>query len=204
VGSRQRSVGVSRLGRFARGRRPDRNPLRRTSDRVETAVLAVLVITFLAAAPFAALASGTWEYARAHNTQLMQETSWHQVPALVLKATSGVQGDGGYGVPASQVQARWTAPDGQVVTGEIAVPPGTAARTSVQLWVTGDGQPTGPPLQGSQVASDAVFAGMASVIALAILLYVTGMLARRALDKRRMAAWDSQWRSTEPRWSFRP
>jgi hypothetical protein len=37
----QRTVRVTRLGRFTSGRRPDRNPLRRAPDRVETAVLAV-------------------------------------------------------------------------------------------------------------------------------------------------------------------
>ena len=48
-----RTPGVARLGRFVRERRFDRNPLRRTTDRVETAVLAVLVAVFLAGAPFA-------------------------------------------------------------------------------------------------------------------------------------------------------
>jgi hypothetical protein len=203
MGARQRAIRVSRLGRFARGRRPDRNPLRRASDRVETAVLAVLVVAFLAAAPFAALAIGAWAQARAHEAQLTEQASWRQVPALVLKVTTGVQGYGGYAGLESQAQARWRAPDGKVITGEIPVPFGTAADTTVPLWTTAYGQLTEPPLQDSQVSDDGLLAGTVSVIALATLLTITGMLARRELDKRRMAAWDAEWRATGPRWTTR-
>jgi hypothetical protein len=41
-----------------------RNPLRRASDRMETAVLGLLLAAFLAAAPLAAHAAGTWASAR--------------------------------------------------------------------------------------------------------------------------------------------
>jgi hypothetical protein len=203
MGARQQSIRVTRLGRFVRGRRPDRNPLRRASDRVETALLALLVVVFILAAPFAALASGQWALARARQAQLTEEASWREVPALVLKTASSGQGGGGYAALESQAQARWTAPDGKVVTGEIPVPPGTASGASVRLWVTSDGQLTDPPLQGSQVTNDAVLAGAFSVIALAALLAVIGMLARRSLDMHRMAAWDAEWRATGPHWTTR-
>jgi hypothetical protein len=49
---------TSWLARLLRGRRLDRNPLRRGSDRAETVVLGVLLAAFLAAAPFAAQAAG--------------------------------------------------------------------------------------------------------------------------------------------------
>jgi hypothetical protein len=52
----------ARLRRSIRRWRFDRNPLRRTTDRAETAVHAVLVIAFLAGAPFAALATGAWAH----------------------------------------------------------------------------------------------------------------------------------------------
>ena len=182
-----------------RGRRPDRNPLRRGSDRVETAVLAVLVIVFLVAAPFTALASGSWTLARAHQAQLAERASSYQVPALVLKleAPSG----GAYGDPSAQ--ARWTAHDGKVVTGDIAVPLGAAVGSTQWLWTTADGQLTDPPLQDSQVTGQAYFAEGFSVFTLAVLVTITGLLTRRTLDKRRMAAWDKEWRATGPRWTTR-
>ncbi len=203
MGSRRRNIRVTRLSRFVRGRRPDRNPLRRASDRVETAVLAALVVAFLAVAPFIALASSGWELARGHQTQVTEQASWRQVPARVLKVLSGIQGGGGYGGLTSQAQARWTAPDGKVLTGEIPVPVGTTAGTTVRLWTTDDGQPTDPPLQDSQVSDAAYFVGAVSVLTLGALLAIIGLLISWELDRRRMAAWDAEWRSTGPRWTTR-
>lgn len=200
MGTRQRDIRVSRLSRFVRGRRPDRNPLRRASDRLETALLALLVVAFLAAAPFTALAAGGWAYARGHQAQLTEEASWHQVRARVLTLSS--QAGSAY-ADAPQAKARWTAPDGKVVTGEIAVPPGTTAGATVPLWVTSDGQLTDAPLQNAQVTDQAYLAAAFSVITLGTLLGFTGLLARRALDKHRMAAWDAEWRAAGPSWTTR-
>jgi hypothetical protein len=199
MGSRRQDVRVTRLGRFVRGRRPDRNPLRRASDRAETAVLALLVIAFLAAAPFVAQASAAYAYSKAHQAQLSEEATWHQVPARVLKVESS--GAAGYAAP--EAQARWTAPDGKVITGEIPVLLTTAAGSTVPLWVTNDGQPTDQPLQDVQVSDSRYFAGTFGVITLATILAITGFLVCRTLDRRRMAAWDAEWRATGPRWTTR-
>jgi hypothetical protein len=199
MGARRGDIRATRLGRFVRGRRPDRNPLRRGSDRVETAVLALLVIVFLAAAPFAALASGSWALARAHQAQLAERASSYQVPALVLKLE--VPSGGAYGDPAAQ--ARWTARDGTVITAEIAVPLGTTAGATQRLWTTADGQLINPPLEDSQVTGQAHVAEGLAVVTLAVLLTITGLVTCWTLDKRRMAAWDAEWRSTGPRWTTR-
>jgi hypothetical protein len=191
------------LGRFVRGRRPDRNPLRRASDLVETAVLAILVIAFAVGAPFAARGSAAWAHARAHQAQLEQEASWQQVTARLLATAPGSM-EGGWGGPIDpETQARWTAPDGRVMTGEVPVVPGAAAGTTVRIWVTRDGQPTSQPLQDSQVAGQATLAGMLGVVALGFLLTITGALVRHVLNNRRMAAWAADWRATGPRWTAR-
>jgi hypothetical protein len=173
--------------------------LRRGSDRVETAVLALLVIVFLAAAPFAVLASGSWTLARAHQAQLAERASSYQVSAVVLKldAPSG----GAYGDPGAQ--ARWTAHDGTVITGEIPVPLGTTVGATQWLWTTADGQFANPPLADSQVTGQAYVAEGFTVFTLAVLLTVAGLMTRWRLDKHRMAAWDADWRSTGPRWTTR-
>ena len=192
MGAMRRDIRVTWLGRFVRGRRPDRNPLRRGSDRVETAVLALLVIVFLAAAPFAALGSGSWALARARQAQLAERASSYQVPARVLKLET--PGGGAYGGPAAQ--ARWTAHDGTVVTGEIPVPPGATAGAIQWLWTTADGRLTDPPLEDSQVTGQAQVAEVLGVVTLAVLLTTAGLVTRWTLDKRRMAAWDAEWRAT--------
>ena len=60
-----------------------------------------------------------------------------------------------------------------------------------------------PPLQDSQVTGQAYFAEGFTVFTLAVLLTITGLLARRTLDRRRMAAWDTEWRATGPHWTTR-
>lgn len=207
MGARQRKTPratprMTRLGRFVRGRRPDRNPLRRASDRIETAVLAVLVVAFLAAAPFTAQAAGAWIGGISHRAQVTQEASRREVPALVLKVAS-VSSAGDYASAETLAQARWTAPDGTVITSEAPVPVGTAAGATVPVWVTTDGQLTDAPLENSQVADSEVTAEILAVTGLVVLLTVTGVLTCRALDKRRMAAWDAEWRATGPRWTTR-
>lgn len=190
-------------GRFVLGRRLDRNPLRRTSDRVETVVLLVLTIVFLAAAPFAGQAAGAWARGAAYRVQIAQEASWSQVPAVVLKVTWEPSGVGGYAGYQPEAQARWTAPNGKALTGQIPVTAGTAVGATVRVWVNRDGQLTNPPIQDSQVTGQGHFAEGLSVVTLGVFLIVVGALIHRALDKRRMAAWDADWRATGPRWTTR-
>ena len=202
MGSSARKPPVTWLGRFARGRRPDRNPLRRPSDLVETAMLAFLVLVFALAAPIAVQQSGAWTHAAAHRAQLEQQAARHQVTALVLKPTSGAQ-VGAWGATDAWVLARWTTPDGKVVTGKVLGPLGSFAGATVRVWVTRDGQPANQPLLDSQVAGQVFLTQVLSVYALAILVTIIGVLGRRALDKRRIAAWDADWRATGPRWTAR-
>ncbi len=202
MSSGRRKPRLSRLGRFIRGRRPDHNPLRRVSDRVETAALAALVIAFLAAGPFVALACGSAAHAIAHRTQVAEQSSWYQVTAVLL--ATAPQASAGAMLTLPEVRARWTAPDGKVVAGEVPVPPGTAAGTTVRVWTTRDGQLTDPPLQDSQVAGQMFLAEIFGVVTFATLLIITSMLVRRTLNKRRMADWDADWLATGPRWTHRP
>jgi hypothetical protein len=88
-----------------------------------------------------------------------------------------------------------------VITGEIPVPLGTTVGATQWLWTTADGRLTNPPLQDSQVTGQAYFAEWFTVFTLAVLLTVTGLVTRWTLDKRRMAAWDAEWRVTGPRWT---
>jgi hypothetical protein len=163
---------------------------------VETAVLALLVIAFLAAAPFAALAAGSYARARAHQAQVAERVSSYQVPALVLKMESPVITYSG-----PQAQVRWTAHDGTVITAEITVPLDTTAGSTPQLWTTADGQLTNPPLEDSRVAGQAGLAEGFTVFTLAVLLTITGPVTRWTLNRRRMAAWDTERRTTGPRWT---
>lgn len=174
---------------------PDRNPLRRRCDRVEAAILAGLVAAFVLGGSLAALAAGQWAYDSALRTEHADEAAWHQVAAVLLTTAEAWS-------PAT-AQARWTAPHGVRRTAWVPAPAGAPAGTSVRVWVDAAGRPAEPPLRHSQVEGQAVMAAIAAVVALAMLLGSAGLFARHVADRRRLAAWDAQWRATGPQWSRR-
>jgi len=191
------------LARLLRGRRLDRNPLRRRTDRAETVVLGALLTAFLAAAPFAAHAAGSLAHATYAREAQAQRTVLRQVPATLLQAPPKITAIPGAGVITLGVDARWRAPDGQVRTGIVFAPAGATAGSAILVWVNHAGQLADPPLGRGQLATRAQLAEEVTVGVLAITLTVIGWLVRRSLDRRRMAAWDADWLATGPRWTPR-
>ena len=191
----------TRLGRLLRGRRLDRNPLRRRSDRAETVFLGVLLAAFAVGAPLAAHAAGSWTHTASAHEQQVQQAVIHQVPATLLADTPAWGADGAGPYP--QTEARWRAPDGKVCTGLVAVPGGSSQGGTVTVWVNQAGQLTGPPLQPEQVQGRVVLVEGAAMTAFAGAFIVIAWVIRRALDKRRMAAWEAEWLANGPRWSSR-
>ena len=198
---RPRKPRFTAAGRFVRGRRLDDNPLRRASDRAETLVLIALATVFLVCAPLAAPAAGAWAHATAQRAELVQVASRSQVTAAVV--TKPVAPAVTYGRVVYTAQARWTAPNGAVVTNAVPVPDHTAVGAIVSVWTTRDGRATWQPLDDSQVANLTGLAEVAAVAALAAVLALINVLARWWLNRRRLAGWDADWQATEPRWTTR-
>ncbi|MDR3083986.1 MAG: hypothetical protein LBV60_24235, partial [Streptomyces sp.] len=71
----------------------------------------------------------------------------------------------------------------------------------VHVWVTDDGTLTDPPLTAHQVRDSAI--GWALLAALAAALTSAGAygVVRRRLERRNLAAWDTAWAKTAPRWT---
>jgi hypothetical protein len=200
---RWRGPGSSRLGRILRLHRFDRNPLRRWPDRAETAVFGLLIAAFTATAPFAAHAAGSLTHAISMREQQSQGATLHRVPATLLKAAPDLGRYAGLSGAASETEARWRAPDGQVRTGLVPATSGAAKGSTIEIWVSQAGRPAAPPVQAAQVAARVVLAEMLAVAGLALAAIIVGWLARRVLDRRRMAAWDADWLATGPRWNTR-
>ncbi len=196
---RRPTVVAARAARAVRGLWPDRNPLRRTMDRVEAVVVGGLVVTFLAGAPLAAVTVGHFAYSTASRTAYAQQAAWHRVPAVLLATVPA----SGYDRYQATVRARWTAQDGTRHTGMIPVPLGATAGHTVMVWVDAAGRLTGPPLQLSQVRGQAALAAMLAPIAVGLVLLCAGALAHSVLGRRRLAAWDADWQATEPQWTRR-
>lgn len=183
-----------------RGFWPDRNPLRRSLDRVEAVVLAAVIAMFLAGAPIAAFATGQWAAHGAAAAARAERAAWYPVRAIILHGVPRPS-DNPYGaVYLVHVPARWTAPDGAVRTGTVTAAAGTPVGATVTIWTSGQGVPMGPPLSAAQISRQTVLASLMAVLCLAVLLTVFTFVIRRFLNRRRMAAWDAEWSATGPQW----
>jgi hypothetical protein len=112
-------VFLARAARAVRRLWPDRNPLKRTADRLEAAVGAGLTVAFLAGAPLAAIAAGNFASSAGSRTTRAQQAAQHQVPAVLLGPILHARPD------QDQVPARWVASDRRGYSGHIPVPLGT-------------------------------------------------------------------------------
>lgn len=186
---------VSRLARLLTGR----NALRRPVDRIEGVVLVALSAAFLAAVAFACIA-GTHTY----QSQRAATVALRPAAAVLLQDGPAVGGPGRVG----QAEARWFVPGGGQQSGVLttATAPGiagAAAGTRISVWLNRSGQPVAPPADQTVMIIYALVAGavVAGLAGLALLLVYA--LCRLVLDRRRLAAWESAWDRTGPRWTTR-
>lgn len=199
---RQTTTRRRRLARLARRWRPDRNPLRRTADRIETAIMAALLAAFLFGAPIAAIAAGQWAAAAGLRDEHAQ-AAWHSVPAVLLQTAPDTARAMFQSSLEPLVRARWSAPDGAVRTGEVYAPAGAKAGSTVQVWTDRTGRLTGSPMQGADVVVRIALAASLATAIVAAALAMLGLVTRWAVDRRRLAAWDARWSATGPQWTGR-
>ena len=190
---------MNRRLRFAGALGLDGNPLRRGTDRLQTAIVIGLCALFLISAPLLATAAGR----RMHQAGLAQqraEQACHQVWAVALQSAPPADqyasqwGEAG-------VLARWAAPGGVTRIGEILAPAGLASGQSVRIWVNASGWQTGPPLAARQLAARVIGVAVLVPMLLAVALLGIGWLARWLLNRRRLADWEAAWTFVEPQWS---
>jgi hypothetical protein len=196
---RSRHLRATWLGRFVRGRLPDRNPLRRGTDRLETAILAGLFAVLCVTAPFLAAAASGWEHGISLREVRAQQAALHETRATLL---DDAQDTGAYPVLTAEANVRWMAPDGQTVTEVMQVPEGAQAGRVIWIWTNPSGRFI-TPLMRNQIPARDDLAATAAVACLCSVALVAGLAVRRTLDRRRMTAWGIDWTATEPRWNTR-
>ena len=185
--------------RLVRGFLPDRNPLRRACDRVETFLLAGLFAAAVVAAPFAAQAASHAAYAGATRAQQAQQAARHQVPAVLTQAAdSTVSGYLGSLIP---VRATWTSVTGVKHAGQIMATAGSAKGSTVIVWTDAAGNLTNPPLQPSQVSGQGYMAAIGAVVGVGVVYLCATVIVRHVLNRRRMAAWAADWAVTARVWN---
>jgi hypothetical protein len=149
------------LDRLILGRRLDRNPLRRPTDRIETVVLLTLLAAFLAGAPLAARAVADWTYGRSLRVEQSEQATFRQVPAVLLQAPDISRFTEAAGM--SMTEVRWTAQNGQPRTGSAPAPLTAAAGSTMLVWIDADGNLSNPPMLPSEVSAGAGLSGAAAV-----------------------------------------
>jgi hypothetical protein len=154
-------------------------------DRTETAVFSGLMGAFLAGSPFVAYAAGRWADAALARKARLQRNALFQVPATVLRQAPLRTGSGTR--EARPVLAQWRAPNGQLHTGPVCALSGTAAGSTVKVWVNQAGELADPPLRQPEIADRTELAEGLAAAGFAVTLAALGRLARKSLDKRAAA-----------------
>jgi hypothetical protein len=187
------------LLRAIRGARPDRNPLRRGTDRLETCLLVGLFTVMAVLTPFAVRLAGHASYAAAMQARQEQLADRHQVRAVLTKDAGPVSG---YSITAYVLTpATWTSVTGVHRSGDVPAAPGSHKGTPISVWTDGNGYLDSPPLAASEAASQADAARVGVIVAGGV-VFITGAAAiRQLVNRRRMAAWDADWVATAPTWN---
>ena len=164
-----------------------RNPLVRSSDRIEVMVLSLAVLLTVVAVPVAG-AIGTFVYDAQTRVYAEEAQTRHQVTATAIEDGTVVMQPKTSPLP--------PAPRGVppvVITSEIVKWLGQAKTGDQQaIWVNADGANVGPPSPSSDADRDAV--GLAINVWLGVAAASAGLVyvVRRGLDHRRYAQWDCE------------
>ena len=188
--------------RWARWLGLDRNPLRRTVDRVEAFVRLTVLILLLAGVPAGVFVAGRMSDQVFLQQARAQRSSDRQVTAVLTQPAPTV----GTVDPYSSVQttwanARWMAPNGTAHSGQVLVAAGAPRGATARVWINAAGAITDPPVGHRDVMAEVAVTIMVTGITLILLLLGAEALAVRSLDHRRFSAWDAEWRATGPQWT---
>ena len=192
------------LARTARWLGFDRNPLRRGTDRIEAAMRLVLVVLLVAAVPAAAVLAGQRADRLALNRAHAQRAADHLVTAVLMEQAPATGSPDPYtSVQTTWVPARWQPPGLPPQTGDVLAAAGARKGSTVPIWTGPSGEVTDPPLDHRDIVGDVCVAVIATCLISWLVLLASGALALRALDRRRLSAWDAEWRASGPLWSGR-
>ena len=177
-----------------------RNTLRRPVDRIEGTVLVALTATFLVAIVMASvLGAHTYKSQRAASAGLRSVVAVLSQAGPLLYDNLAQRG---------QAEARWRESGGSEQSGVLTASTapgilGAAAGARIPVWLNRSGQPVAPPAGQVAMIVNALAASAAVAGGAGMTLLVCYGLCRLVLDRRRLAAWESAWSLTGPRWTTR-
>lgn len=182
------------MGRSWRLPHLGRNPLVRSWDRVESAVL-VLAVSFAVAAIPVAAALGSETYAHQKQVAATENATRHRTTA-VLTADAPMTTMSPHGLPVrgtTRVAATWHASEGTTRTGTVSAERGTSAGTTVAIWVDENDDPVPAPVDAGSATVVAITTAAMAWLAAAALLTGMFLAFRLLLDRARYTRWEREW-----------
>lgn len=167
-----------------------RNPLVRTSDRIEALVLMLAVTIALVAAPIAG-AIGTAVHDKRCHAYAEQAASRHTVTAIAVDASASAVRPNSV---TTVVNARWRI-DGTEHVGSLKWDQTVKAGDSLTIWVDRDGNCVGPPTPTSRAGAEAVGVAVAMWLAAAAVTAALTASLRSQLNRLRNAEWDREFQT---------
>lgn len=160
-----------------------RNPLVRTSDRIEVAVMALAVAISLFSVPVAGAIATAVHDDRAH-AYAAERQDRHRVAATAIADTpTSPRGT------VAVVQARWEFGDVENA-GAFSSDAPVKEGSSVDIWVDGKGRHVSAPAPSWQAGVDAIGAAVAFWLAVTAAAALLVALVRRGLKRARYAGWN--------------
>ena len=183
----------------------ERNPLRRRTDRIEAALRLTMIMLALIAVPVTAIAVGRWaDHLALHRAHAQQATE-HLVNAVLLAPARPAGGTGPYtSIQMTWALARWTPPGRPARTGEILTVAGARRGTLVPTWISASGAVAAAPPPYREIVGDVCIAFITTCLVSLQVLVEVQALVRRVLDRRRLTAWETEWRANGPLWTGHP
>jgi hypothetical protein len=211
---------MSLVGRTLRRIGLDRNPLRRTIDRVETWITVALIVAFMLIVPVTTWFTGRVAYSAGVRTEQLERANRYRVEAVLLAdagSDARTTAPAVHQTPARQgpapartgtstglrTPAHWTGTDGSAHRGSVVADERSRAGQWVPVWTNAHGDLTDPPQQRVQTCVNAVAAAALAGLGAVALAGAVRVLLHRMLDARRMAQWEAAWWQFEPRWTGR-
>ncbi|WP_409467259.1 Rv1733c family protein [Streptomyces sp. HC307] len=183
-----------------------RNSLRRRSDLLQAWIGLGLLLAALAATPIAMFPVGDAAYHHYTRTAQHQAETRHRTTAVLLEDARRHPEPGSAEAKKTRypTKVRFTDPNGHTHSATTDVQPALPKGSTIRVWAGTDGKITDPPLSPSQIRSRA----MGSAIIAALGVHATAAAAygtaSRIIHRRNLAAWDTAWAETAPRWTTSP
>ena len=167
-----------------------RDPLVRTTDRVEALVLVLAVVVSLLSAPIAA-AVGTAVHDSSRHLYAEQAHTRHTVAATVTDVPASQQA---LRISTITVTARWSAA-GAEHTGAVKAKSATKTGDPIEIWVENDGVQVPAPKPTTRAAVEAVTGALLIWVGVGAAAATMFVVTRAVCDRIRFTGWQHDFDS---------